>query len=208
MLSAISMGFSLGPDIDHPNSTITKALGAPVHTALHGLSTAARTVLATKYDRSKFTEAEKRGIDPSHRALTHTLAFTAAMGFGAFLVGHSSLGTAVLAAGCAAVCRKMFRRAERMLVLGAAVALLMFGISADLPPESVMLAATSGWLSHVIADACTTAGVPVMWPIRVKGRYWWRLRLLGGWLRSGDPKECGVALCIALAMNAFLFVLI
>lgn len=201
MLSAISAGFALGPDIDHPNSTITRTLGRTAHLAFHGMSTAARTVLATDYDRRRFAKAEERRIDPSHRALTHTFAFTAVMGLFAYLVGHSALLTAALAALSVIVCRTLVPGRWQAVVFGAAAALAMFGVSVTFSPGVVALAATAGWLSHVIADSCTTAGVPVMWPLKVNGRYWWRLRLLGGWLRSGEPKEYGVALGISLVMN-------
>lgn len=208
MLSAISAGFALGPDIDHPNSTITRAIGQPVHLAFHGMSTASRNVRATVYDRRRFAEARKRGIDPSHRALTHTLVFTGVMGCVAYLVGHSSVLTAALAGVSVVICRKLVPGRLQAVTFGAAAAVAMLGASVEFSPDAVALAATAGWLSHVIADSCTTAGVPAMWPMKVKGRYWWRLRLLGGWLRSGEPKEYGVAFGISVVMNLPQLVLI
>lgn len=206
MATSIATGFALGPDIDHPNSTISKSLGRPVHEVFHGMSTVARTVLATNHDRRRFEVAKERGIDPSHRGLTHTLVFAAAMGGLAFSFGQNALATSLLAALCVVVCRRLVPGCWQVGILGAAVGMLAFGSNADLHPEAVGLAALAGWVSHIIADACTTAGVPLMWPLRFKGRYWWRLRLLGGWLKSGEKKEYVAALGVAVVMNIPYFV--
>jgi len=201
VLTVISAGFALGPDIDHPNSTISRALGRPVHELLHGMSTAARTVLASPMDRIRFQAAEHRGIDPSHRSLTHTLIFSVAMGGLAYLVGHSAMAVAVMAAVCMAVCRKLVPRVSQFAFWGGALAVLALGAYTTLSPRQVALAAAAGWFSHVVADACTTAGVPVLWPLKVKGRRWWRFRPLGSWLKSGESKEMLAAIGVALVMN-------
>lgn len=208
VLTAICAGFSLGPDIDHSNSTITRALGKPVHELVHGLATAVRTVVSTGTDRRRFAAARLRHIDPSHRGLTHTLVFSAAVAALAYLVGHSTLATAIMAAGCVAVCRKLVPRLSQFAFWGGALAMLAFGAYAHIPPGHVALAACAGWISHLFADACTTAGVPALWPLKINGRYWWRIRLLGGWLRSGESKEYVAAFGVVLIMNLPHYVLV
>jgi membrane-bound metal-dependent hydrolase YbcI (DUF457 family) len=201
VLTAVSAGFSLGPDIDHPNSTITRALGTPVHHLFHGLATAALSVLSSGSDLRARTRAADQGIDPSHRGLTHTLIFTVAVAGAVYGIGHSDMATAVMAAACVAVCRKLVPGRWQMSLIGAALAMLAFGAYVSTTPQQVALAAGAGWLSHVIADSCTTAGVPVLWPLKIKGRRWWRLRLLGGWLKSGERKESWAALGVTTVMN-------
>lgn len=207
VLTAVSAGFSLGPDIDHPNSTITRALGKPVHHLFHGLSTAALSVLSSGSDLRAQTRAADQGIDPSHRGLTHTLIFTTGVAGAVYGIGHSAMATAVLAAACVAVCRKLMPGRWQMSLIGAALAMLAFGAYVSTTPQQVALAAGAGWLSHVIADSCTTAGVPVLWPLKIKGRRWWRLRLLGGWLKSGERKESWAALGVTAVMNLPYFIL-
>jgi membrane-bound metal-dependent hydrolase YbcI (DUF457 family) len=201
VLTAISAGFSLGPDIDHPHSTVSQAAGRPVHDLAHGLSTAARNILATGRDRRRFAQAKLRGFDPSHRSLTHTLVFSVGVITMVYGVAHSSVVTAVVAALCVAACRKLAPRRWQNAILGAAASMLFFGVYSAPSPEHAALAAGAGWISHLIADACTTAGVPLLWPLRIKGCFWWRIRILGGWLKSGERKEYVAAFGVVVVMN-------
>ena len=202
VLAVVSAGFSLGPDIDHPESTVSRSLGKSTHLVFHAMSTAARTVLSSRYDRVRFEAAKFRGIDPSHRSLTHTLVFTAAMGGFAYLMAHHRISLAILAALSVLVCRRLVaRRWQQGFLLGGGLAMVAASLSMPITAEHIALAAMGGWLSHVIADACTTGGVPLLWPLKYKGRYWWRLRILGGWLESGEPKEYVAAIGVVAAMT-------
>jgi membrane-bound metal-dependent hydrolase YbcI (DUF457 family) len=75
-------------------------------------------------------------------------------------------------------------------------------LAAPVPPVMAGAAAGLGWLSHVLADGCTKDGVPLLWPVTVAGKKWWRFRLLGTRLESCTPQEWWVAvpLCIALSL--------
>lgn len=65
------------------------------------------------------------------------------------------------------------------------------------------VAVGTGIFSHILADACTKAGVPLAWPLMVREQRWHRLRLPGArHMKSGSPLEwipgCGVALLCCL----------
>lgn len=45
-----------------------------------------------------------------------------------------------------------------------------------------------GWMSHLLSDACTCAGVPLLWPLPVRGRRWHPV----GFLRRLRLKSCSV----------------
>jgi inner membrane protein len=55
------------------------------------------------------------------------------------------------------------------------------------PFPNLVLALAAGCLSHLVADALNTPGVPLLWPLN------WRLRLLPGGIRSGGVPEFAVA---------------
>jgi membrane-bound metal-dependent hydrolase YbcI (DUF457 family) len=87
---------------------------------------------------------------------------------------------------------------------------LVLGISFSLVAGTLVgVAVGTGVLSHIIADACTKAGVPLAWPLVVRGRRWHPFRLPGARrMKSGSPLEwipgCGVALLCCLVPLALL----
>jgi inner membrane protein len=54
-------------------------------------------------------------------------------------------------------------------------------------------ALVAGYVSHLVADALNTKGVPLLWPVG------WRFRILPGGVRSGGVGEFLVALVVAVA---------
>ena len=201
LLTTVSVAFSLGPDIDHPNATVSRVFGRTVHLVVHGMSGAARKVTATRLDAVRAERAQARGIDVDHRALTHTLPFAAAMAGGAYAVAHHPFLVAALSAVCAVTVWPRLGRRYRPAVFGAALAVLVFGYQVAPEAEHVALAAAAGWVSHILADACTRAGVPLLWPMKVRGARWYRVRLLGRFITSGERKDYVAALGVALVMN-------
>lgn len=200
-LTVVAAGFSLGPDIDHPNATITRAAGQTLHLVSTHMSAVARNVTSTGLDEERFAVAAERGIDPNHRSLTHTLVFAVAMAGGAYAAAHLPFLCALLMGLCAASVYPMFPRRMRPFILGAALAVGVFGYQISPDPDHVALAAAAGWVSHVVADACTRAGVPLLWPVKIKSRRWYRFRLLGTWITVGESREYAGALLVVAAMN-------
>lgn len=71
-------------------------------------------------------------------------------------------------------------------LLGLAILLLPVWLLLGSFPNLV-LALAAGCVSHIVADALNTPGVPLLWPLR------WRFRLLPGGIRSGGVVEFFVA---------------
>ncbi|MER6605824.1 metal-dependent hydrolase [Streptomyces sp. NPDC000927] len=217
-MAVISAGFSLGPDIDHPKSTISQALPHVAHRTMHGLSGAAR-IISTERDRRDFAfwarpRMDSAPRDANHRTVTHTLVSALAVGIIATAVSLVPHGSVLLAAFAAFIARRLMPRCIRDRRLTANPASRGDGPSgnscvgrlpkwslvvpavagaaawmADLHPVLAGSAAGLGWLSHVIADGCTKFGVPLMWPLKVRGKRWWRFRFLGSRLECGASGE-------------------
>ncbi|MBD3004859.1 metal-dependent hydrolase [Streptomyces sp. 5-10] len=196
-MAVISAGFALGPDIDHPRSTISRALPRQVHKGALWLSARARTI-ATGKDRRSFAGRASIGHAVDHRALTHTGVCAIAIGVAAGIWSLFPFGAVIITVLAALVSKGLIPRKFRRWVYPGVVAAGGLAWLADLDPWMAGLAAGLGWLSHVVADGCTTFGVPLMWPVMVHGKRWWRFRFMGSRLESGDPKEWWVGSGVAV----------
>lgn len=75
-------------------------------------------------------------------------------------------------------------------LLGVALFVVLVSPAATLSAD-LFVALVAGYVSHLVADALNTSGVPLLWPAR------WRMRLLPGGVRSGGTAEFIVALAAA-----------
>ncbi|QBZ71989.1 hypothetical protein SEA_KRADAL_91 [Streptomyces phage Kradal] len=206
VMSAISAGFALLPDIDSPRAYASTALGRPVHKLVHSLCR--KTVDATALGRDKGYIRWKRirGHDPYHRTLTHTLVAALVMGIVAYLLTLAGgMATGAVAAFGVFLLWPMYRKTIPLVVVGAAA--VAVGSVLYLDPWLMGLAVSVGYASHIVADGCTTAGVPALWPMRIQGKRWWNIRLLGPMVASGSLEEKGPAVGVAMASNALLILL-
>lgn len=205
-MAAVAAGFSLLPDLDHPRACASKALGVPVHRAVHSLCKIAASGTATGRDRAQIAWKKSRGQDPYHRSLTHTLLISILVGvavYAAAWMGPVAIGA--IAAFGVFLLWPLYRKKIGPLVL--AVAATAVAAAILLNPWLLALAAFAGYLSHVIADGCTKGGVPLLWPMEIKGKRWWRIRLVGTLVESGSEREKGPAAGVAAASNALLLLL-
>lgn len=202
VMAGVSAGFALLPDLDHPRSCASRALGSVSHRVIHGLCRIVFHATARPEDERNFVYMRSVRRDPLHRTLTHTLVAAVTVGALAYASGWSQIASGAVAALGVFTLWPLYRRAIGMVILGAAVAAV--GASLLLTPWFLALAAGGGYASHVLADGCTKAGVPAFWPLKVKGRRWWNLRLLGRVMSSGSVYESGPALGVSLAANAVL----
>ena len=85
-------------------------------------------------------------------------------------------------------------------LLGAALFFMLVSPTAALSPD-LFAALVAGYVSHLVADALNTKGVPLLWPAG------WRFRLLPGGVRSGGMVEVLVALVVAVAAGYWLYIL-
>jgi membrane-bound metal-dependent hydrolase YbcI (DUF457 family) len=119
-----------------------------------------------------------------HRTLTHTLAFTGLLGWGATALcarygKWAVIGILFLTIGLAL--RGLFEEwAERAgwlvvtLVAGGAAAATFVQLPAGRGYPVLGFAVGVGCLIHLLGDMITTAGVPLLWPIPI-GRRTWRM---------------------------------
>ena len=205
-MAAVSAGFSLMPDLDHPRATASRALVELVHRVVHGLCRVVVSGTATGRDRSYISYQQMKRRDPYHRTLTHTLLASVAVGTLAYLLASiSPTGAGAVAAFGVLMLWPLYRKTVGLVVLGAAAAAV--GAATLLSPWLVGIAVTCGYVSHVVADGCTTAGVPALWPLKIQGKRWWNIRLLDGVVASGSFQEKGPAVGVAMASNVLLVLL-
>lgn len=215
VMGAISAGFALLPDIDTPNALASKALGGFVHRVVHRLCKAILNATATGCDRSDLAWQKRQKHDPVHRTVTHTLASFALLAAAAYLIALVSLtGVAILAAFGVFLLWPLFRgpgprkgRALRVAVLVGLAAGAILAAPTLLTPWLLALAIGGGYLSHLAADACTSQGVPALWPMKINGKRWWKVRALGSMVASGSPRERGPALGVSITSNGLLLFL-
>lgn len=177
-VAVVVAGYAIAPDLDCHGSTGTRLLG-PVtwwlHRGLRGLSLWAYYRTATRADR-------RRG--GGHRALTHTAVFAVALGGVATVTAVVTpwaiaawLGLGVLFA-VAAVGAWVGPVSAAVLMLP--VLLHHVTVAGELGAARwwIGAAVALGCLVHILGDAVTVSGVPLLWPVRIGGRRWWDAHLL------------------------------
>lgn len=201
--TAATTGAAVLPDIDSPNSTIARIAGRPGQALARRIDGVCQRVY-----RATATPADPRRRD-GHRGLTHTLAFALGSGLITALLAWFGGGLAItlgLLLFGALARRSLFGRARTPRHLGVrvilpfavALAMLLF-VSAWFPrgTESALVfgsAVTIGVLAHLATDWPTDSGVPLLWPIRIRGQRWFRWRLPRRWaLHTGSAAEAPIA---------------
>lgn len=149
--AAITAGAALIPDLDHPQSTIARALG-PISQLLAMLVAA---------------------IAGGHRQATHSLAFAALAGL-AVAAGQATPVGDVVGAIVVALCAGLAVRAfapraaevarETLLVTGALI-IAWLSLSAVSSLVWLPAAVAGGVLLHALGDLLTPQGVPLLWPL-------------------------------------------
>lgn len=72
------------------------------------------------------------------------------------------------------------------------------------------IAVTFGWFMHILGDLITKLGVPLLWPIKIRGRRWWNVALPSLLrIRAGGTFEKAVLLplltLITIGLSIYLF---
>jgi membrane-bound metal-dependent hydrolase YbcI (DUF457 family) len=193
--ATVTAGFALVPDLDHPSSLIARTFGPVSRLAARGIAAGSKRV----YYRTR-TKVEK-GCGSGHRTFTHTAAFALATGgavsLACWLGGRwALLVVAFVAAGLALrgllSTRERHRTGPVWIALASAAAAIA---CAYLPDASgwawLGIPAGLGCLIHSLGDACTIAGAPVLWPLKLAGLCWYPIGLpevmrlrTGSWVES------------------------
>jgi len=188
--SAVAAGAALWPDIDHPSSTVARSLGP--------LTRAAARIISYVSDKVRDNTCGCCATSGTHghRTLTHTAVFAIATGVGLSLAG-SHLGASMAAwvvgllTGVAVLGLRSGKGAWTAAVLlggSAGAAVWQFGGGTDW--WWLGIPAGLGTLIHTAGDGLTHHGVPLWWPLRIRGCRWQRVgtpRPLR--FRTGGPAE-------------------
>jgi len=172
--AVVTAGAALLPDMDHPGATVAHALGPATRTVAAGISRLGDWLR----DRTcGCCTTSSRG---GHRTITHTaVGAVAAGGLAALLGGFGgvwSAGGLVLFMSALAV-RGLLRRRWRgrwvALTVGVVAAVAAVAGGGD-SWWWLGLPVGVGCLTHIAGDGLTLSGVPVCWPLRVRGCRWYR----------------------------------
>lgn len=189
LLCLVMVGGALMPDLDNTSSSAESALGF-VGSILSGFMRFTAPIIQglvhTKYDKD--TETAHRGF--YHTAVSAVLfgGLTAALCSIPGAIGEAvSLVLAFTGVHIAlsTVAKKVLKiksgvQGALMATVASlgAVLLLWFMLPDSSDYTSIGIAFGVGWLIHLLGDMCTTQGVPILWPIPIRGKMWWRIRLL------------------------------
>lgn len=208
--TAVCAGGALFPDLDL-SGRVTRNRGGATVSRTFGVASLFVAEVIEKVSLGVY-HATKLSRDPDrdngHRTLTHTLPFTALVGWGttALCTAYGKVavvGILFLMIGLAL--RGLFEEwAKRAgwalvtLVSLAAAYLTFLRLPGDRGYPLLGLAVGVGCLVHILGDLITRAGVPILWPIPIGRRMW---RMIG--LPDGIALRAGGAVEVYLFRGAF-----
>lgn len=200
LLVLVVSGGALMPDLDNTQSSAKSALGpigALLSAAMRATSPIIKTLIHSKYDKD---------LDNPHRGFYHTALCAVIMGgIAAVLCSnliHVDLGPisvngvffALILAfvtvdmALSVLAKPLMRKVKSaggilggvlgIIISLALVMVLFYFLPKDMNYMAVGIGYGLGWLIHDIGDCFTTAGVPLLFPIPIRGHLWWNIRFL------------------------------
>lgn len=194
--TALAAFGAIWPDIDHPHASIAWSLGWPTRKLARFVAWSGKRIHAatrTRYDRPDHD---------GHRTASHTLLFCllslAAFGLLGVLGGQWAPLVMVVFATATALRALKVRSAGRY----AATAVVAFAAWWWPAPAGWWLgvAIGGGALVHNLGDALTHTGVPLWWPLKIRGQRWFKVRALVTFSTSAGSAPEGVIRFCALAV--------
>jgi LexA-binding, inner membrane-associated putative hydrolase len=178
--AVLCAGAALVSDLDHGNSCATLAHGPFTRIPSKILIRISRSTY--RHSRTPWEKSHTPSHDPGgHRYLTHTGLFAIFAGMVAvamsitwpsqmvvefFLISFAIRGLCQALPGS----NKIDKWPLRTVVSAAGSWALLIN------PILLGVIVTAGIFTHIAADSMTKAGVPVCWPIMIRGQKWCRLR--------------------------------
>lgn len=196
MFCLVTAGGALLPDLDNTQSTAKSSMGimgTGISAFMRATSPIIQTVLATPYDRKNMSD----GVD-AHRGFYHTFISGILIG-GVFMFLCSSRFHIGILTGDYMAMLLMFismdmaisaiigsiwksKTMTDMLVSMGITMLASIFIWQNMDHSNgysiIGLALGLGWIIHIIGDMFTTQGVPALFPIPIKGKFWYDIRVL------------------------------
>lgn len=188
--TVLCVGGSLLPDIDMSGAVIKDRGGATIARTFGRIGLVVAEVVE-KTSLAVYTATRTRLDEPrenGHRTLTHTPVFNLALGAGVWglcaWLGRWAVGVILLLLTLAAVRAVAPTRWRHktwwQLWSLTAVITGSAAVAVTLPPAGyplLGLAVGAGCLVHLAGDWLTVHGVPLYWPLTVRGKRWWMSRL-------------------------------
>lgn len=210
----IITGAALMPDLDAVKSTSINVLGIVgqgLSKAMRATSKIIQSTIKGPYDTP--------GADP-HRGFWHTIVAGLFIGFltrlltsidtKLFTIGAKDISVSTFAVMfilylsiqlvLASLFASFYRKTKNKGITGRitmtagsliVAVLLTASLPANLDYSWVGHAVTLGWVIHIFGDMFTVAGVPVLFPIKRKGKRWWNYRMPFG-IKAGGFIEYSV----------------
>ncbi len=195
-------------DLDNPHRSfyhtgvsaiLVGGLGAGISAVMRATAPIVKNMVHTKYDKD---------LDNPHRSFYHTgVSAILVGGLGAaacaipgmtgkicamvlaFIGAHVALSTLLKGAlkKAAGKSNKIIGALLPLVFSLAVVAALWFTLPKTVPYWEIGVAFGLGWLVHILGDMCTTSGVPILWPVPIRGKMWYDVRLLK--IKAGGAVE-------------------
>ncbi|MGW1676963.1 metal-dependent hydrolase [Saccharopolyspora sp. NPDC002376] len=176
--ATLCSGAALLPDIDHPKSTVANTFGA----VSRGISAVFSGISGFLYRLTHTKRDGKR--EGTHRAFTHTVVFAVLAGLITTAIAQTGNDTAVgvlmFFFAALAVRGLLHVKSSRKDALLIAVASLLLTVACwawagDQPtnPAAFGVAVMLGCVAHLLGDAITEHGCPMLWPVPLAGQTWY-----------------------------------
>lgn len=205
----VTAGGALLPDLDNTKSTAISTLG-PLGVVLSKLMRASATVV-----HSVVRTRRDENVSNPHRLLWHTLVSVLfvwlivlsmininipidifgegkSLGF-IFALMWIYCAVKMSIAGLMPKMKKKFKRygfigfiVGEIIALAVTVSTLFSSIGVN-DFSWVAHCLALGYLIHILGDSMTTAGVPLVWPFKIKGKMWWNISFLR--IKAGGTVE-------------------
>lgn len=195
--AAASAGAALLPDGNTSASTVAHIGGTPTRWIADRIGHVCHRVY-----RATATPADPQRRD-GHRGLTHTAVYALGCGAGAAVFGllGGGLVIAVMLVVLVALAlrpvpgRRRGRTLQRLLVALVTAVTVVVCLPLLVPPGTTGAvvfggAVGLGMLLAMLGDLITDSGVPLLWPLKIGGKRWFRFRLPRRWApKTGEPWE-------------------
>lgn len=176
--AAITAGAALLPDLDHPPATVSRAFGA----LSRGASHLVENISVGIYNMTRFSGDPHR--DGGHRTFTHTAVFAAVAGVvtTALVSLDNPWITGLLlflfcGLGVRGLLHEWDHRADTFVVIAGSLIVTAecwrWVHAGEHRAQWCGLAVATGCLAHLVGDALTEDGCPILWPVPLAGRLWY-----------------------------------
>jgi hypothetical protein len=172
--AVIAAGSAVAPDADHPQATVARVFG-PLSQWVAGY--VARACAAVHVATCTHLDPPRRN---GHRTASHTAVAGLAAGWGvaeacAAFGRWAAVAVVFAAAGLAA--RSLLTPRERGDFGATLFGLLLAAVVGWAAPAAASwwwlgVPVAFGWIAHLLGDALTNSGCPILWPLTIRGRRW------------------------------------